>query len=187
MENQDEPKKKFYKRWWFWAFLVVAVIVVAAVASGPSSPQQAPSPSVQSVPPITGFGATQDAWNGAHTADTSRYSSVFATGGRILSYEMHLPDGQSVDQAKAAALKEFPSDATVLWFTQENQCSQMEVQSNALGTALADPAIGDASGTALVEFQSQLSGNDSSYDPANNNDIFFSAASYANASDAPGC
>jgi len=39
MENQEQkPKKKFYKRWWFW--VLVAIVVFTAIGSSGNKPQK---------------------------------------------------------------------------------------------------------------------------------------------------
>lgn len=50
MDNQtsqeQKPKKKIYKRWWFWVLVVIVIFIFIGVISGPSQPQkvgQAPS------------------------------------------------------------------------------------------------------------------------------------------------
>jgi hypothetical protein len=165
-------------------------------------PEQAVQPSV-----VTGFGATLSDWNAHHTPDdrfatnaaydpdpslpdpshNDRYLVNDASNGRIVGYELRIPGTPDIQAAKAVSLKEFPPDAIVAWASQRSQCYQMEVRSKVLGMALSDPAIGDATGTALVEFQSQVSGVDGAYDPNNNNDIFFSLGFYPTAQDAPAC
>lgn len=206
--NEQHVGDRFYKKWWPWVFGLLAfiiVIVVLSITNSKTSSDQQPEASAN-VPMLMGFGATRDDWNRSHIADTrftpnsaynpdpslpdQRYNDrylVTSRAGRILSYEMRLSGSPDIEAAKTEALKEFPSDASMVWLSQKSDCFQMEIQSNALGAGLSDPAIGDASGTAFVEFQSQVSGNDSVYDQANNNDLFFSLGLYQSAQDAPGC
>jgi hypothetical protein len=101
--------------------------------------------------------------------------------GRVDAYEMRLPGAPNIATAKSESLKELPTDAVVLWGIQRPQCYQMAVASKIL-----EAALGEASATVLVSFQSQVSGKESEYEPTNNNDIFFTLGSYLTAKDAPG-
>jgi hypothetical protein len=202
----DQPRKPFYKRRWFWVTTISACLLIVVSLSAGST--QLPSPEQAVQPPVvTGFGATLGEWNAHHTADdrfattaaydpdpslpdpshNDRYLVNEFSHGRVLGYELRIPGTPDIQAAKSVSLEEFPPDTTVAWVSQRSQCYQMEVQSKLLGMALSDPAIGDATGTALVEFQSQVSGVDGAYDPNNNNDIFFSLGSYPTAQDAPAC
>lgn len=50
MDNQDSPKKKFYKRWWFWVGVIVVLFIIID-SSGSSKPST-------SVPAPTETGST---------------------------------------------------------------------------------------------------------------------------------
>ena len=39
MDNQESPKKKFYKRWWFWVGAVLVLFIIIGM-SGSGSPSQ---------------------------------------------------------------------------------------------------------------------------------------------------
>lgn len=180
----------------------------SATVTAPASASSSPSPAADS---ITGFGATDTAWNAHHTAATDsglapgccyspdpslpqvnghvgyRYFAVQHSNGRVLDYEMDLHPGTSSAEAKAEVLREFPPDATVLWFAVKASCAQMEIQSAALGKALAVPAIGDPAGEGSVELNTVHADGTSSYDARNINELIVSLGSYATAADSPAC
>jgi hypothetical protein len=175
-----------------------------------STPVPAAIPSVTTVakvPVLIGFGATLPDWNANHTADqnpklfqnsvynpdpnskdpSDRYFAVTFKGGRALQYEMRLPEKTTIDQAKAIVLKDFPNDASVIWYNPNaGQCALMEVQSKILATVLSTPSIGAIQGEVFIEFGTYSSDKDT-YDPANINDIILQLGSYQNASEAPNC
>jgi hypothetical protein len=37
MENQEAPKKKFYKRWWVWVLAVIVLFIIIGIAGGAST------------------------------------------------------------------------------------------------------------------------------------------------------
>jgi hypothetical protein len=192
------------KKWIWLPVMLIAVLFVAPLLVGFSQPpalQQAPKAPVVEAPVLTKFGATLDDWNEAHIADprfaanaaynpdpnlqdsghNDRY--LLESGkGRVEAYEMRLPGTPNIETAKSESLKEFPADAMVVWSVQRPQCYEMEVASKIL-----EATLGDASATVLVSFQSQVSGTDSGYNPANNNDIVFMLGNYPTAKDAPDC
>jgi hypothetical protein len=144
-------------------------------------------------PVVTGFGATTAAWNSAHTAvsgftpgtvynadpslpqvnghEGSEYYAVQHMGGYVLQYDRAFAN-VPVSEAKAEIMQgDFPSDARIVWFVTEDTCAKMLVQSNILGKALGNKAVGDPSGTAMVEFGSGPASD--SYDASSVNDALF--------------
>jgi hypothetical protein len=205
MEN--DFKKNVYKRWWFWAVIVLILflIIVSLNGSGSKPPAQQ---KITGASLITAFGATLSDWNANHVADmrfaqnaaynpdsnlpdqthNDRYLLSDTNRGRVLGYEMRLSGTPDTSTAKSESMKEFPSDAAILWSIQKSGCYQMEVTSKMLGEALADPRIGDSQGAVLVEFQtSAVNGTDAPYDQTLNNDIFFNLGLYQTSADAPSC
>jgi hypothetical protein len=197
---------RFYKKWWPWVFgplVFISVIVVLSITNSKTSSDQRPAASTN-LPMLMGFGATRDDWNRNHIAD-SRFTSnsdynpdpalpdqryndryvVTSGAGRILSYEMRLSGRPNIEVAEAEALKEFPSDASMVWFSQKGDCSQMEVQSKTLGAILSDP--GNPRGAVLGEFQTAAVDGKDIYNATNNNDVFFNLGLYQSAQNAPGC
>lgn len=51
MDNQESPKKKFYKRWWFWVGAVFILFIIIGASGGSSKPSA-------SVPAPTETGST---------------------------------------------------------------------------------------------------------------------------------
>jgi hypothetical protein len=199
-ENQKN-KTVSPRLFWISGGLVILMILgfLGLSDHGPAIQKQAIT-----TPLITGFGATHDDWNRSHIADTRftpnsaynpdptlsdpRYNDryiVTSRMGRVLSYEMRLSGNPDIGAAKAAALKEFPSDASLVWFSQKSACFQMELKSAILGAALSDPS--NSNGATLVEFQTRTQDGKDTYSPTDNNDIFFNLGVYQNAQDAPAC
>lgn len=173
-----------------------------------ATPKTTPVPSQ---PSIIGYGATQSDWDSNHQRDSryeglvynpnpalgldeqhdDEYYTVSVTSGRVLNYEMRLPNNESQQEATAFVTKsEFPSDATIVWQAKQDQCYQMEVKSPTLASVLSDPGIGDSDGEVFIEFQTDSSSTqnlNSYYDASNVNLATLGLGSYATASDAPGC
>jgi hypothetical protein len=165
------------------------------------------------LPTITGYGATQNDWNNNHQADTrydsgavydptpglgsddrhnAKYYLVSTQNGRILTYEIRLPNQSNLAAARAEVMQEFPADAKVVWQQTADQCSQMEVSSAMLGSAsvLGSKDIGDSLGQVFVEFQTDTTSTaslNSYYDASNVNLATLNLGSYSTAADAPGC
>ena len=178
-------------------------------------PTPAPTLAITSAPPpspetlaITGFGATDADWAGAHTQDTNYaagsaydpdpslpqvngrmadvYYGVDHSNGRVTGYEMRLHLRTGISAAKRVALHEFPSDTRIAWYQVVGaECVQMEVASPTLGQALSSE--GDSQGLALVEFGTLAADGSSGFDPSNVNDALFELLVYATAADAAGC
>lgn len=157
---------------------------------------------------LTGYGATQTEWDSTHTEDSNfaadttydpnnnlgngygdTYVAVLWTNGRALGYQMGFPSNTSLDNAKAIVMKEFPTDADILWQQQNNSdsvniCYQMEVHSNTLGQVLG------TDGDVFVEFQT-ITGSDTStsvgYYSNNVNNALLRNTDYKEASDVGGC
>jgi hypothetical protein len=161
---------------------------------------------------LTGFGASDAAWNATHTEDTQfspgsnynvntslpevgghpgvEYQTVGHEDGRVLNYTYHF-GSEPISQAKANVMStQFPRDARIVWFSTKGTCAQMLVQSNLLREALSSKAIGDTEGTALVEFGTESSGGEESYDASavtNALMMLFGGANPSGPSTAPGC
>lgn len=188
--------------------LVILGIVGAAASSGGKKPASNSTSSTNAgATAITGFGATDTAWNSAHTEDTdfasgavynadpslpkvnghtgTHYAAVQHENGHVLGYEYRFLD-EPIAAAKADVLRtQFPADVKVVWFARKATCAQMMVRSAALGLALSDPAIGDKVGSVLVEFSSGVA--EDSYDPSAVNDALFLLLPLESKSKAPGC
>lgn len=157
---------------------------------------------------LSGYGATQAAWNADHTEDsnfaastsydptsglgngyTDKYTSVLWIDGRALSYQIGFPDGTSISSAVSTVMHEFPGDATILWQQENtsdaaNVCYQMEIHSPTLGSAL------DSDGNAFIEFQTvETSDTNTSvgYYANNVNDASLRNSDYKTASAVGGC
>jgi hypothetical protein len=186
----------------------------AAVTSNSDAvtPAQTTQPAQPTPPAIAGYGALQEDWNNNHQQDpnyatnevydptpgigtdsshTDRYYALSTSSGRVTEYEMRLPNDQNLAAAQAEVMKEFPSDASILWQQTQGECSQMEVQSVTLGTALGNPSVaGGSQGQVFVEFQTDTATTEnqfSYYNPSNVNLATLSQASYNNAAGAPSC
>ncbi len=167
------------------------------------------APTASPSPAIIGFGATDASWNAHHIAASdfapgaaynpdqnlpkingyagARYVATNHSNGRVLGYMMNLMPGTTVAAAKASVLQEFPSDASVIWFTARDSCAQLEVKSAILGAVLGDPNIGAPDGMAFVELDTEHSDGTASYDSKNINQAILLLGNYATAADAPAC
>jgi hypothetical protein len=155
-----------------------------------------------SPPAVTGYGATDAAWNAAHTRDSKyapgavynpdpslntgdEYTQVLHQDGHVTGYDLHFAN-VPISQAKAEAFaQDLPSDATQLWFDVKDTCADMLVQSKTLSTALGSRAIGDTDGTVLVEFGSGL--NEDHYSADRVSDALFILSPKTSPGSAPGC
>jgi hypothetical protein len=175
----------------------------SALVSGSPAPQRAP------VPSVTGFGALNADWEAHHTPASvckagacynldpnlpqvnghigTRYFGVDHANGRVTIYQMALSPKTPIASAKAQALQEFPSDAKAVWYQVMDTCSQMEVRSAILGSALGNPTVGDAAGYASVDFSTIAPDGSSGYTASNINFIILTLGSYLTPSDSPGC
>lgn len=168
-----------------------------------ASPTPSPTPGV----PVTEFGATDGVWNSHHTpvpgftagtaydADPTLTDESGAAGarfvvvqhmyGHVMGYYMNLHQ-MTLDQAKTVAVQEFPSDAKVLWFAEKNGCDQMEVQSDAVGQALATENF-DPQGEVLIEFDTQRSDAPPGLDPSDVNHLVIETGVFPDPVSAAGC
>jgi hypothetical protein len=157
---------------------------------------------------LTGFGATVEAWNANHTADSdfdpgsvydpdpslpslnghtgATYVEVNPQDDRVVSYDIHTT-GLSESAAVARALQELPSDASKLWGVNKGTCYQAELASDSLGQAL--PAdLGDPDGEVFAEITTLAQdGTTAAYDSGNLDQIELSIADYPNAAAAGDC
>jgi hypothetical protein len=130
---------------------------------------------------LTGYGATDAAWNATHRADTSaapgsaydkdpavmrggdprhnaRYYGVSHDGGRVSAYSVRFPQDTSVAEARSSVLaSEFPRRTRTVSFRQLDSCALLVVRSSKLSALTLR-------GEVTVEF---TSGDDSlSYSPS---------------------
>ncbi len=200
-----------FRGWPRWAQIVAALVlvigVIAASAGGSKNKKTLPAVShggqrLHTSPAVTGFGATDAAWNSSHKADThfapgaaynpnpavpggTEYAAVSHENGHVLDYEYRFKD-KPIGAAKADVLRtQFPADVKVVWFTVKRTCAQMMVTSATLGKVLRAKPIGDSHGSALVEFSSGAAEN--SYSARAVNDALFLLLPLEPKSKAPGC
>ena len=193
--------------------LVVGGFVLAACGSGGDAKSQATDTAASTVsgasqaPPITGFGAANADWDGAHTedqdfapgaaydADTAlpkvnghegtHYAAVDHEAGRVLDY-YYMFANRSIASAKSGVLRtQFPGDVKVVWFVVKPTCGQMLVKSATLAKALDSKAIGDSDGSALIEFGGGANGN--SYNPKAINYALVGLSPLEPKNQSPGC
>lgn len=100
---------------------------------------------------------------------------------------MNLAPNTSIASARTRAMSELPPDARVSWFEVKDTCAQMEVQSPILGDVLRDPAIGDPSGNAIVELDTQYDDAPPGYNATGINEIIFAVGTFTTPNQAPGC
>jgi hypothetical protein len=181
----------------------------ATTASEPATTASAPSEPKPGE--LTGWGATDAAWNSAHTEDSqfssgsvynqnpslqeinghtgAEYTAVIHQDGHVLNY-YYTFQNKSISEAKADVLSsQFPTETHIVWFADKGSCADMLVQSDALRKALSVKTIGDNEGTALVEFGSGESGAES-YDESTVTNALIMLPAGANpsgSSTAPGC
>jgi hypothetical protein len=178
------------------AVLTAAALFCAGCGSSSSS-SASKSPNT-----VTGLGATTAEWDSTHTADTkfspgivydadssvstgAEYSAVVHQNGHILQYSYSFAN-TPVAKAKTRVLEsQFPSGARIVWFLSKPACAQMLVKSTTLGKELGVKSVGDATGTAFVEF---LSGaTDNSYNPASVNEASLQSYPQVGPGRSPGC
>lgn len=206
-----------------WVSLRAPLIVVAALTliaacgadpssnsnSGTSSPKASatsPRPSPTVVGPadgLTGFGATNAAWEANHRADSTfdpgsaynratqfaspsedprfadEYYGVSHDGGRVTNYYMKFPANTTIAKARARVLQELP-DAKPRWFAVKGTCAQTSLGSKRL--ALAVPG---SQGQVLVQFTSRVAADH--YSPSDISTAILMLSADASAAEAPGC
>jgi hypothetical protein len=139
-------------------------------------------------PSITGFGATNEAWNSAHTEDTNyvheaaynpnpalpeqdghlgdEYGGVEHQNGHVVGYEYHFAS-KSAEEAKQEILGEqFPHDATIYDDETLGTCEELLVKSPALVKALGLPT--NTVAAAQIELETGHDENDEEqpFDPS---------------------
>jgi hypothetical protein len=157
---------------------------------------------------VTGFGATNAAWNRTHTADHdfasgavynadtslprvnghagAHYTQVMHENGHVVGYDYHFAN-LPISVAKANVLRtQLPRDVKVVWFVTKGLCAQMMVRSRILGHALGSRDIGDKAGSAMVEFGSGSYGG-STYSARAVDDALFILLPLMPRKQAPGC
>lgn len=143
----------------------------------------------QQQPSITGFGATDEAWNGAHTEDTNyeheaaynqnsslpegegqdEYGDVKHADNRVTGYEYHFED-ESASEAKRAILAEqFPHDATIFDDETLPKCELMLIRSPTLARALGERGNPATVPVAQIELETGHDENDEEqpFNPSN--------------------
>ena len=194
------------------AFLGLTIILgLAGQLNSPPAARHpaAASPAKRPAMLVTGYGATEAAWNSRHTPDHdfaagsvydpdpslpringhpgAVYVLVTVQDGRVLSYAMNLHPGTALHAAVEVARAQFPPDARLLWTVRRGMCAQAQFASAALGSVLAAPRIGDPSGRVLVEFEDiAASGSDVS-SPRTFNSASFDLGGTASPAGSPGC
>ena len=166
---------------------------------------------------LTGFAASWDTWNATRTPDgdsamhegndsgydpdpalpvTSltahdHYSAVGGTGTYVTGYHVNFHAHTSIATAQADVLTgEFPPDAKWLWQRAvPGQCYLAEVKSATLAKDEKAAGLGDSSGDAFAEFQTDPPGAQAAtYNPKN---VTFAAVSWGTypvtPEDAVGC
>jgi hypothetical protein len=138
-------------------------------------------------PNITGFGATDEAWNGAHTEDTNyvheaaynpnpglpeqdghpedEYGGVRHVDGRVVGYEYHFIS-KTAEEAKQEILAEqFPHDATIYDDETLRTCEEMLVRSPTLNKRLE---LANTVAVAQIELETGHDENDEEqpFDPS---------------------
>jgi hypothetical protein len=140
---------------------LAAALAIAACGGGSSGSRSAATTRAASVPKdaITGFGATNGAWDAHHTSDRkyapgavynpdpsapsgAQYDGVLHEAGRVLQYDLRFPN-ESITSAKAKVAQELPPDAHRVAFSVKDTCAFELFRSAKLGRALA--TIGDRS------------------------------------------
>lgn len=198
--------------------LLVALIIIVAIKSGGKNPSK-PLTESNTAPVavvLTGYGALQQDWNkhhqqdpnyakneaynptpglGTDSAHTDKYYALNTSSGRVTSYQMRLPNGQPLAAAQQEVMKEFPSDASILWQNAvssdpTNSCYLEEIKSPTLGKVLGGKAFGDPQGEVLVELSTatlQTANDNSYYSPSNVNRASLQFLVYQTAADDPAC
>jgi hypothetical protein len=154
---------------------------------------------------ITGFGATNAAWNRTHAADHrfapgavynpdpaipsgDHYAAVIHQYGHVTSYEYRFTP-RSIAAAKRLVLQtELPSDSHLVWFVSKTAggCSQMLVRSKRLARAIGKKPIGDTKGTVFIEFGTGVGGLDA-YNVRSISDALLTLYGLVPRRDAPPC
>ncbi len=178
----------------------IAIAVSGCSSTSPSSAPtistkaSAPTISTSTSNGVIGYGATSDAWDAHHVADlsgnfapgccynadhnlaswigTDRYTTVSRSNGIVTSYNLGLPEGTKLKEAKIAALAELPSDAKITFFYAGDKSATLEVTSALLRPILMDPSIGSPDGSVDFVFCSVANDGTTSYNPANINSIY---------------
>lgn len=139
--------------------IVLAVATLAMLAAGCSTASASKTPSHTSaavsastdVVSVTGFGATEAAWNASHHAADGVHAAVHIADGRVLGYVLNLANQTSLANAIDAVRRELPSDAKVVSQVQGvGTCVEIDMRSVTLAPLLADPKIGDPTGDVDV-------------------------------------
>ncbi|HSZ06663.1 MAG TPA: hypothetical protein VK778_15860 [Solirubrobacteraceae bacterium] len=188
-----------------------AVSNESATTAASEQPTTASASSEPKPGELTGWGATDAAWNSAHMEDSqfssgsvynqnpslqeinghtgAEYTAVIHQDGHVLNYYYNF-QSKSISEAKAEVLSsQFPTETHIVWFTDKGSCADMLVQSDTLRKALSGKTIGDNEGTALVEFGSGESGAESYDESAVTNALIMlpAGANPSGPSTAPGC
>ena len=181
------------------------------ITADPVSPAAATPTAAASTPAdsLTGYGATSEAWDAAHTASTSgsipgaaydddpslgdgnhydqRYYAVLrSNGGRVTGYTRRQQKGLSLAAAVSQILAEdFPGDARVVWQRVHPMCAQAFV----LSPSVRQATRADGDGGVLVELDTEdLGTGQSYYNPSNVDEAHLSSLPASTTpADAPNC
>jgi hypothetical protein len=142
---------------------------------------------------LTGFGATQSEWDGAHSADPNfesgssydqdpslardddlQHDDRYYAASGTTNYSERFALGTPIATARAAALTELPPDAVSVWFAVKDSCAQEVLQSAKLAAAIGS-STGDDTGRVLVEYSSGSAGDH--YDAADISEAIYGFAS----------
>jgi hypothetical protein len=164
--------------------LPIGPITLPHFSAGPDAAKSRPTSAPSALVPedkLTSFGASEQSWNRAHRriAGTNgydpdetlpavdvhhgRYSSVEMVDGRVVGFVMAFHPGTPIARARREIMLEFPPDASVVRFTEEAKCAQMDVNSPTLARALGSL---DLEGRAYVHFMTANPNFTWGYNPA---------------------
>jgi arylsulfatase A-like enzyme len=187
------------------AILLLAATVLAIAGCGSSDPPASEAQATTSAttatestnapattqapshPSVTGFGATDSAWNEAHTEDTNyaheaaydpnsalpendgrpgdEYTDVQHSNGHVTGYEYHFQSESAEDARMAILHEQFPTDAKALQYKELPTCALMLVSSPTLARPLGLPA-GTPVAQVELETGSEASGHEEAFDPS---------------------
>jgi len=172
---------------------VLLVALLALAGCGSSSSESAPAETHEAgtnepqasttaaTPSITGFGAADSAWNGAHTEDTNysheaaynpatglgpfhdEYDNVSHAKGRVTGYEYNFHAETMATAQETILHEQFPSDATTFQPERLSTCAFVLVRSPTLNKALGLPSSSPA---AQIEFQTLTNGQAEALNPS---------------------
>lgn len=178
----------------FTSAIVMIAIAISGCSSTTKSSSPTSSPSTSTSNGVVGFGATSDAWNAHHIADSSgnfvpgsgynpdpnlaswvstvRYSALIWSGGIVIGYNLNLVEGTKLKAAMAEALAEMPKDAKISFFYDQDKCPILGVTSAILKPILSGPDIGSSDGSVNFLFATVAKDGTLSYNKGNIDTIY---------------